>query len=129
MPSTGDGDRRYPKRREAPRAHAIVGGKDLGQPMRPSDIYIRLRRLLHLDDDELLAAFAAGVGCVERDLGPDPARPDAPALMELEPAERVAAAAEAREITRSRLDAWRKRHREMTWRELRVLFAGLLETV
>lgn len=50
-----------------------------------------------------------------------------PALAELSEADRIAAVEQAREVTKSRVMAWRKRNRHMSWDELRILFVGLRE--
>lgn len=101
----------------------IVDGQDLGAAMTPSDILIELRIFLQVDDEDILEAMSAGADRVEADLD----NPDGK-LRLLSRDERVSAVAEARELTRSRLTAWRKRHREMTWPEMRILLIGLRET-
>lgn len=111
---------RYPKRSPERQARMVTpAGVDLGPVLKPADIYIRLRQTLHLDDDELLEAFRRGG---ERLAG----RAQFPELTE---AEEDAAIAAAAAVTRSRLDAWRRRGREMTWLELRALLIGLRETL
>ena len=89
--------------------------------MLPADLYIALRQLLDLTDDELLDGFAAGA---TRLLAGDAS----PALLAAldQPAD---AAAAAQAVTRARLQAWRKRGRQMTWPELRVLLLGLRDVV
>lgn len=94
-----------------------VGARNLGPPLTPQDILIWLRLLLQLDDDEILEAYAA-TGAEKLAL----------AWSELSSEEIDAMMAEAAQVTRSRLTAWRRRHREMTWLELRALLVGLRST-
>lgn len=117
MPSTGRGERRYAKRLPERLPDMIVRGQNLGPALKPQDIYIWLRVLLVLDDAELLEAFAAS-------LTADPNK----TYPELHAAEIDAMLAAASEVSRSRLDAWRRRNREMTWLELRALLLGLRAT-
>ena len=117
---------RYPKHRPAAGPRMVVDGVDLGHAMTPQDVLVWMRVACDLDDDEIAAAMLAGADRVERDMH-DPAA-ERPTLAELPEPERREAVRAAREVTRSRVDAWRRRHRHMTWGELRVLFVGLRET-
>lgn len=117
---------RYPKHRPAAGSRMIVDGVDLGHAMTPQDVLIWLRVSCGLDDDEIVPALLAGADRVERDMA-DPTV-ERPALAELPESERRQAVHLAREVTRSRVDAWRRRHRHMTWGELRLLFVGLRAT-
>lgn len=118
MPITGHGERRYPKRRAQALPRTIVDGKDLGPAMRPQDIFLWLRQLLCLEPAEVVEAMRLGAAALE-------ARPEI--ASELAPGDRELAVRQALEATPSRVDAWRRRAREMTWLELRVLLAGLRE--
>jgi hypothetical protein len=102
----------------------VIDGADLGAVMTPSDVLIELRLITELQDDEIIDAMAAGADRVERDMTEDP-QSGMPALAALAPEERLAVIEVARSVTRSRIDAWRRRHRQMTWPELRVLLLGL----
>ena len=96
--------------------------------MLPQESLLWLRVACGVNDDEIVAAMAGGADRVERDL--DSPQDDVgfrPALAELPPDERRAAVRAARDVTASRLAAWRRRHRHMTWPELRILFVGLRE--
>lgn len=120
MPRDSRGELRYPSRpRNAGASQISADGVDLGPPMLPQDVFLALRVSLALEDDEILDAFELGAARVERD-------PDR-SLRELSTADRQAAIDAARQVTRSRLQAWRKRARHMTWLELRILFVGLRE--
>lgn len=116
---------RYPKHRPSAGPPMVIDGVDLGRAMTPQDLLVWLRVACHLDDDEIVPAMLAGADRVERDMA-DPAA-ERPVLAELPEDERREAVRAAREVTRSRVDAWRRRHRHMTWGELRVLFVGLRE--
>ena len=118
MPSTGHGQRRY--QHQAPEAlpATIVGGADLGPAMRPRDVMARLRHALVLDDREVVDLIRLGAAR----LAGDPQ-----AMPELDDAEREALLVQAAEVTPSRVIAWRRRSREMTWHELRALLLGLIE--
>lgn len=117
MPRTGHGGRRYVKRLPERLPDMIVRGQNLGPALKPQDICIWLRVLLVLDDAELLEAFAAAL-----DADPDETFP------ELRQAEIDTLIAAASDVSRSRIDAWRRRNREMTWLELRALLLGLRAT-
>jgi len=116
---------RYPHRPPKPLGPMIVDGRDLGHAMRPHDIFIRIR-FLYDDDETILAIFLAAVNRLEKDLAVPP-EDRTPALFELPLEERMRALEETREISMSRIKAWRKRAREMTWRELRMFFLGICE--
>lgn len=123
MPITGKGDDRYPMRPQAMRPRMIHDGIDLGTAMTPCDVYIELRALLFLEDDELIEAFRIGAADImEADAGPGSA-------LVLHVGNRDAVCHAALAVTRSRLVAWRRRAREMTWPELRVLMLGLRSVV
>ena len=115
---------RYPKHSPALGPRMVIDGADLGAVMTPSDVLIELRLITELQDDEIIDAMAAGADRVERDMTEDP-QSGMPALAALAPEERLAVIEVARSVTRSRIDAWRRRHRQMTWPELRVLLLGL----
>ena len=114
--TTNSGKDRYPGRRYAERDALPGDHPTLLRPMSPVDVYIEVKRLLQLDDDELLQAFAAGAAMLAESLA------DGHLVEELTNCE--AAISAATEVTRSRLTAWRKRGREMTWDELRVFLLG-----
>ena len=115
---------RYPKHSPALGPRMVIDGADLGAAMTPNDVLIELRLITELQDDEIIDAMAAGADRVERDMTEDP-QSGMPALAALAPEERLAVIEVARSVTRSRIDAWRRRHRQMTWPELRVLLLGL----
>ena len=98
-----------------------VDGVDLGRAMLPNDVYIILKRVADLDDDEMLEAFQAGIA----HLAALPADAAPGERIGMTAAEAEAAIKAASEVTRSRLRAWRARARQMTWGELRVLIRGL----
>jgi hypothetical protein len=89
--------------------------------MSPQDILIWLRVSCGLDDEEIVPALLAGADALERSANP--------ACPELSDADRALAIAQARSVTNSRVTGWRRRHRQMTWLELRALFAGLREDI
>ena len=115
---------RYPKHRPTLGPRMVIDGADLGAVMTPSDVLIELRLITELQDDEIIDAMAAGADRVERDMAKAP-QSGMPALAVLPPEERLAVIEVARSVTRSRIAAWRRRHRQMTWPELRVLLLGL----
>ncbi len=117
MPTAGHGQRRYARHSPERLDGMVLRGADLGPPLKPQDMLIWLRLLMQLDDQEILDAFAAV-------LAADPAA-TFPELLAGEVDELLAASAE---VTRSRVDAWRRRNREMTWLELRALLLGLRQT-
>lgn len=121
MATTGDGRPRYPKHRPTPGPPMVVDGKDLGPALLPQDIYIWQRHVMALDDAEILAAFAVAVDRLRDDGQPTP-------FAELHPDDLREMIAQAKAVTRSRLEAWRRRNRQMTWLELRALYVGLRET-
>jgi hypothetical protein len=100
----------------------VIDGADLGAAMTPADVLIAIRQYLELENDEIIAAMRAGADRVEADLltGAAPA-----ALDMLGVDDRKALVAVARSVTPSRIDAWRRRHRQMTWPEIRILLLGL----
>ena len=98
----------------------VVDGKDLGPAMLPQDIYIWQRHVMALDDAEILAAFAVAVDHLQDESQPTP-------FAELHPDDLRDMIAQAKAVTRSRLEAWRRRNRQMTWLELRALYVGLRE--
>jgi hypothetical protein len=98
-----------------------IDGVDLGPSMTPQDVLIWLRIGCGLDDADVLPALRAGADRLEQ-------TGDLLAMAELSDADRAAAVRQARDATNSRLVAWRRRNRQMTWLELRALFVGLRET-
>ena len=118
MPRSSDGTIRYPKTDAlTPRA----ASHDLGVPMSPADVFIALRQIAELEDDEMLQAFAAGADRIEAG--------DAPPALLAALGGIPHVVAQARAVTPSRLVAWRRRGREMTWPELRVLLLGLRDVI
>lgn len=118
MPRTDDGAVRYPKRSPQRQPDMIVAGRNLGPALKPQDVFIWLKLLLELEPDEILEAFArADAGRLAQAY---------PELTDLEIGAMISGAAE---VTPSRIDAWRRRNREMTWLELRTLLAGLRGSV
>ncbi|MGI8839711.1 MAG: hypothetical protein ACR2F8_02835 [Caulobacteraceae bacterium] len=107
------GAARYPRRDFADREGA---GAELGESLLPADIYIEVRRLVDLTDGEIIDAFAAGAAALAEGAGQG-------ALVAV--GDRSGAIEAAAAVTRSCLAAWRKRGRQMTWDELRVLLLGL----
>ena len=101
-----------------------LDGVDLGPAMLPQDILIWMR-LCGVDDDEIIPAFQAGADRLKR-VVEDPASPDR-LMAELSLEDRTEVVRQARVVTPSRVLAWRRRHRHMTWLELRVMFVGLRE--
>ncbi|MEW5425089.1 hypothetical protein [Amorphus sp. 3PC139-8] len=118
-PSTSHGERRYRKRGPRALPPMVVDGRDLGPAMTPGDVMIWLRQILELDEVAIVAAMYAGAARLAED-------PEC--LPDLDPSEIARTLEEAREVSRSRVDAWRKRARHMTWLELRVLLIGLRES-
>ncbi|MFE1598155.1 hypothetical protein [Methylobacterium sp. ID0610] len=112
--------REYGHGQRAARPRMVVAGLDLGTAMVPADVYIEIKRLLELDDDKILAAFAAGADALAKG---DAAGPLVEDIDDLD------ATSAALEVSRSRLKAWRKHARQMTWPELRVLLLGLRSIV
>lgn len=108
---------RYPKHHIERGTDMVVRGQNLGPALKPQDVFVWLKLLMGLDDEDVLAAFAAVPGT-------DPAR----TYPELTEAEIAAMLIANTQVTRSRITAWRKRNREMTWLELRALFLGLRAT-
>ena len=129
MPIKSTGDPRYPKRPASAGERMIIDGIDLGPSMPPQEIYILLRRLMDLDNDEIITAFRIGRDRVARDMGPNPVDAAVPALGYLSKADRDIALSQTADVSRSRLVAWRKRARDMTWLELRILLLGLHSVV
>lgn len=118
-PVSGHGGRRYPKQAVGTRPRMVLDGQDLGPAMSPSDVYVDLRHLLDLDDDEIIEAFRLGAAAlVEAERGPGSAL-----VMGIE--DEAGAIEAALAVTRSRVTGWRRRARQMTWPELRVLLLGL----
>jgi hypothetical protein len=102
----------------------VIDGADLGAAMTPSDLFIELRLIASLESTEIIEAMHVGADRVESDMRGAP-QSSRPTLWMLTPAERTAAIDNARTVTGSRIDAWRRRHRQMTWPELRILLIGL----
>lgn len=121
MARTGHGEDRYPTRRARALPPMVVDGADLGPAMAPQDLFVHLRQLLDLEDQEILDALQAGAGRMEAD-------PEG-TLVELSDADHALAIEQARAVTRSRVTAWRRRARHMTWLELRVLLLGLKDVL
>lgn len=119
---------RYPKHHPIPGPRMVVDGQDLGAAMLPNDVLIELRHAASLDHDEIIQALHAAADRVEQDMAETPVS-GMPVLGVLTVAERTAAVEAARAVTRSRVDAWRRRHRQMTWGELRMLLLGLRGTL
>jgi len=115
---------RYPKHPPTVGPRMKLDGVDLGPAMLPQDILIWMR-LCGMDDEEIIPAFQAGADRLER-VVEDPASPDR-VMAELTVEDRAEAVRQAREVTPSRVLAWRRRHRQMTWLELRALYVGLRE--
>lgn len=117
MPITGHGAARYPHRRPQALPRMSVGGVDLGPAMRPQDVFAALRRILALREPaEVVEIMRLGA----QELRDAPQR-----AVELDDTDRALAIEQAESVTSSRVDAWRRRAREMTWLELRVLLIGL----
>lgn len=114
MPRQSSGDPRYGARSAERQAAMVVDGRDLGPPLKPQDLLVWLRRLHVLDDREVTEAMRLGAASDLAAIYP-----------ELTDAELGDAVEAGEAVTPSRVVAWRKRHREMTWLELRVLLAGL----
>lgn len=113
---TKTGGPRYATRHAVRLPPMTVDGHDLGPPLKPADVCIALRQALQLTDDDILAALAFGAERME----------DRPELFaHLLEDERAAAIEDARAATRSRVVAWRRRSREMTWMELCAFLAGI----
>lgn len=115
--TTKSGSDRYPRR------DSLVNTGNLGRAMLPAEVFVILKRELDLDDDDLLNAFARGVEILA-DLPEDANDRQRMGLRSDETDDAIAAASE---VTRSRLSAWRKHQRQMTWPELRVLCRGLTD--
>lgn len=116
MPRQSSGGVRYAARSAERLPAMVVDGQDLGAPLKPQDLLVWLRQLHMLDDREVAEAMHLGAAA-------DLARAY-PGLTDDELGEAVAAGAAA---TASRAVAWRRRAREMTWLELRVLLVGVRE--
>lgn len=101
-------------------APMTVGGTDLGPPIKPQDILIKLRVIEDLSDPEIVECFMLALGQAEA---------LAVIYPELTSAEIDAAIEAAAAVTPSRIKAWRTRNREMTWLELRMMLTGLRELV
>lgn len=114
MANTSNGKPRYPHR--PPSVMAGEAGH-LGPAMRPQDIFVLIRRASDLrDDHEVVEVLRLGAAAIH----------DQPSLVpDLSDADRDTAITQAGDATPSRVMAWRKRAREMTWLELRVLLIGL----
>lgn len=102
----------------------VVDGADLGVAMTPTDLLIEIRLTAELRDDEIVEALTTGAARVEHDLS-HASQSGTPALGLLSVDERLAAIEIARSATLSRVKTWRRRHRQMTWPELRILLLGL----
>ena len=74
---------------------------------------------LPLTNDEILDVMRVGAAVVAD-------RPET--LVDLEADQVQLAIDQAASVTAGRIEAWRRRAREMTWLELRVFFVGLRET-
>lgn len=98
-----------------------INGADIGPAMTPQDVFVHIRRLLDLDDEEILDALQVGAGRMEGD------RENT--LVDLSDVDHALAIQQARTVTRARITAWRRRARHMTWLELRVLLLGLTDVV
>ncbi len=116
---------RYPRQPQRPGPRMRVDGHDLGFAMLPNDLLIALRATAGLSTAEAVAAMVAGAEDFARRWEAE--GPDWPVTAHLDAADLRHAIAVARETTPSRIDAWRRRHRQMTWDELRILLHGLRE--
>lgn len=121
MPSTSDGRPRYARRRPAAGPRMVVDGQDLGPAILPQRLFVVLRRILKLrDDNDVLEIFAEAVDRLE----------DGDRTMlfgGLSDADYDTMIAQARDVSPSRFRAWREGHRHMTWWEMYALLLGLLE--
>jgi hypothetical protein len=123
MPRTGHGGARYSKRAPTIQPHMVIDGVDLGAAMTPADVLIDLRVAAEMDDADIVDAMLSGADRVEADLARGEDEPQVLRVLSVD--DRMAAIAEVRGVTASRVMAWRKRNRQMTWAELRVLLVGL----
>ena len=120
MPSTS-GRPRYTKRLPAIGPRMVVDGKDLGPAILPQRLFVVLRKILKLpDDNDVLEIFAEAVDRLE----------DGDRTMlfgGLSDADYDTMIAQARDVSPSRFRAWREGHRHATWWEIYALLLGLLE--
>ena len=113
------GDRRYVKRqREAGPRMILPDGTDLGPAIKPQDLLVWVRQMLELEDREIAEAIARAAARDPSEIWPE--------LSEEDQAQILVA---AHEVTTSRVVAWRKRNREMSWHDMRALLVGLRETM
>lgn len=128
MAEKGHGGPRYPKHRPRHGPETFdAAGASLGAAMFPADIFIVTRQLAGLDDKEAAAVMRLGALRVFDELEADDGR--RPSLAEIGEIEQRRAVEAAMEVTPARVVAWRRRHREMTWPELRIWLIGLKQTV
>ena len=121
MPRTNDGRPRYARRRPAAGPRMVVDGQDLGPAILPQRLFAALRRILELDDEHLLGAFAAAAARIEDG-------DDTMLFGALSDDDFARIVSQAGDVSKSRLRAWRDSQRQMTWWEMYALLIGLLET-
>ena len=92
--------------------------------MTPTDIFILLRQISGLSDEEILEAVQPTTGKSELQ-DSDSRGSYYPAYHDLPARERREIISKAMSITMTRLTAWRKRRRQVTWHDLHILLLGM----
>jgi hypothetical protein len=90
--------------------------------MTPADIFILLRQISGLSDEEILEAVRIGASELQDS---DSRGSYYPAYHDLPARERQAIISNAMSITMTRLTAWRKRRRQVTWHDIHILLLGM----